>query len=806
MDASPSESRPRSGLPYDDPRSRDTHQDGLRWSPGRRALSLIGFLGLLASAGAAALPAERSPIRSTSYQLPLTFEVNQGQTDARVDFLARGQGYTLFLTSTEAVFALTPPVASSKRSGNGRESDAPQPGRTVMRMQLVGSAAAPQMRGLEELPGKVHYFRGNDSTHWRTNVRTYKRVKYTAVYPGVDLVYYGQPQQLEYDFIVAPGADPSTIKLAFSGVDESIVDAKGDLVLKTAGAPLRFQRPIIYQVESGRRRTVEGGYVHRSSREIGFQVGAYDRTRPLIIDPVLTYSTYLGGSSEDHGQGIAVDATGAVYVTGFTYSTDFPTMNALQPTLGAEFTADVFVAKLTADGAALIYATYLGGNRSDGAREALGSDVAVDAAGNAYITGGTASPDFPTVRALQVALKGQTDAFVAKLSADGSQLIYSTFLGGTGGDGGQGIEVDLTGAAYLTGGTGSPDFPTTADAFQPVCSVNTGSDAFVAKLTPEGTALAYSTCFGGSADEGGSDIAVDSLGAAYVTGTTGSADFPAVNPAQPFTSAPDAFVAKVAPDGKRLIYSTPLGGSNVDSGYGIAVDMSGGAYVTGQTYSVDFPTVNPLQPVGGDMCGPFLDCSDAFVVKLPPEGGSYVYATYLGGFFSDSGAGIAVDTAGAAYVGGFTDSFDFPFTDPVEFIGVAFVAKLVPDGRALAYSTGLGGGSGPFDGGFGIAVDASGSAYVTGVTSSNDFPTVRPLQTTLAGVTDAFVAKLSGDGLACPPEASTNGEPVNDSISGSESGGDSGGGSIDALLAVLLAQLAFAQARRRRIETRDRAA
>jgi hypothetical protein len=313
------------------------------------ALSLIPLLGCAAAAWATPT-GSNSPIRSHSYSLPLTFEANQGQADARVDFLARGVSYTLFLTPAEAVFSLSRP--------GGPAPEAPRSYRSVMRMQLVNSARDAGAQGLEQLPGKVNYLRGNDSAQWRTNVHTYKRVKYTAVYPGIDLVYYGQPQQLEYDFLVAPGADPSTIKLAFAGVDDATVDARGDLVLKTGGGPLRFQRPAIYQTDGSRRDSIEGGYVRMSPREIGFRVGDYDRTRPLIIDPVLTYSTFLGGTHLDEGRGIAVDATGAAYVTGSTLSADFPTANALQPTHGdfAGLPEDAFVAKLTPDGRALVYA------------------------------------------------------------------------------------------------------------------------------------------------------------------------------------------------------------------------------------------------------------------------------------------------------------------------------------------------------------------------------------------------------------------------------------------------------------------
>ena len=801
MNASPSEPRALDLL-YN-PRAHRRIPPSPSGRSRHRARLLLALLGVLASAHAAPRIDERPAVGLVSYALPLTFEVNQGQTDARVDFLARGQGYTLFLTPTEAVFALTPQTGASKRSGNGRES--PHPDRTVMRMQLIDSAPDPRVQGLDELPGKVNYFRGNDSSKWRANVPTFKRVRYTSVYPGVDLIYYGQPQQLEYDFIVAPGADPSTIKLAFNGVDDATVDARGDLVLNTAGGSLRFHRPLVYQVQEGRRRTVDGSYVQVSSHEIGFRVDAYDATRPLIIDPVLSYSTFLGGNGEETGEGIAVDATGAAYVSGTTFSTNFPTANALQPAPGGPGTpgvcvsdvSDVFVAKLTPDGTALVYATYLGGSGSDGDfadPEGRTSRIAVDSAGNAYIAGKTQSPDFPTVRALQATLHGSSDAFIAKLSADGSQLLYSTYLGGRSDESGTGITVDAAGAAYVTGVTRSPDFPA-VNAFQPECIEPVSPEnVFVAKLSPDGTTLAYSTYLGGSSGENTQDIAVDSLGSAYVTGFTSSADFPTLNPIQPYAGGAgrrqDIFVTKLAPNGRSLIYSTFYGGSTGDDrGASIAVDASGAAYLTGETLSSDFPTVNALQPVT-------RSGRTAFVVKLAPEGSSAIYATYLGGSGIDTGNEVAVDTAGAVYVTGFTTSFDFPTVNPLqaEFGGGdtdIFVAKLAPDGAALVHSTYLG-GINP-DQGYGMALDPEGAVYITGFTSSPNFPTVQPLQADLRStnyIGDAIVAKFTADAIAAVPAG--NGGPNTEK---------KGGGSLDAILAMLLAQLAFARARRQRKPT-----
>ena len=701
-------------------------------------LASIGLLGLLSSSQAVPIAPERSAAHG--YQLPLTFEVNQGQTDDRVDFLARGPGYNIFLTATEAVFAL--------------------PRAPAMRMQLVGSAADPRVQGVDALPGKVNYFRGQDSASWQTKVPTYRRVKYSAVYPGIDLVYYGQSQQLEYDFIVAPGADPGTIKLAFAGVEQTTVDAQGDLVLNTAGGPLRFQKPVIFQIDDGgRRQPVEGGYVHRSPHQIGFRVGAYDRTRPLIIDPVLSYSTYLGGSGYDEGNSIAVDATGAVYVTGTTASTDFPTVNAVQPTPNESGLDDIYVAKITPDGTALVYATYLGGRDYE-----FLADIAVDSAGAAYVSALTWSTDFPMVQALQPTCgcgSQNPDAVVAKLSADGSRLIYSTYLGGTSSETTASIAVDPAGAAYIAGQTLSNDFPL-VNALQPSPGGNPNNtfadDAFVAKIAPDGTSLLYSTFLGGTDSDGASDIAVDSLGAAYIIGTTRSLDFPSVNPLAAHGGDYDAFVSKLAPDGTRLIYSTHLGGSGFEEGFGIAVDVSGAAYVTGNTASHDFPTINALQP---QHCGtPRRLDLDAFVVKLAPEGGAMIYGTFLGGTGWDRGYRIAVDTAGAAHVTGFTDATNFPTMNPLQPASGgsrdAFVSKLTPNGAALVYSTYLGGGADDGDRtrpcffcpppSMGIAVDLTGATYVTGQTQSGDFPTTTSLQPVFGGGDgDAFVVKISSD-------------------------------------------------------------
>src|SRR5438445_315295 len=471
-------------------------------------------------------------------KLPLVFEANRGQTDSRVKFLSRGNGYTLFLTATETVLALA--GRRSSVAGNrfrGPRPDATMPAETesgLVRMQFIGANPEPSVSGLEELPGKANYFIGRDPTKWRTNVPTYARVEYRDIYPGVNLVYFGNQRQLEYDFVVRPGASPEAITLGFQGADKLEVDAQGDLVLHTAVGAIRQRRPFVYQEVGGARREIAGGYVLRGAGRVGFQVAAYDRSQPLVIDPVLSYATYLGGSRNDNAFGIAVDASGNAYVTGYTVSTDFPTTaGAFQPTFGggtgtALFgTGDAFVAKLNATGSGLVYSTYLGGSGDEG-----GSGIAVDASGNAYVTWLTTSTDFPTTAgafpptsgALQASVVGRaSDAYETTLNPTGSGLIYSTYLGGTDEEDGFAIAGDASGNVYVTGRTRSTNFPTTAGAFQPTFGGGI-EHAFVTKLNPTSSAVAYSTFLGGSFADQGTGIVVAASGTASVGVGTDSTD------------------------------------------------------------------------------------------------------------------------------------------------------------------------------------------------------------------------------------------------------------------------------------------
>jgi len=682
---------------------------------------------------------------SESYgKLPLYFEANRGQTDEQVRFLARGSRSTIFLTPSEAVLAFTDREQPAKGRSQGARFGSEAGGqviRTVLRMTLIGANPEPAVVGTEELPGKANYFIGSDPANWRTDVPTYAKVRYKDVYPGIDLIYYGNQRQLEYDFVVSPGADPTRIRLGFQGADKLEVDAQSDLVVHTATGVSRHRKPVIYQEVDGAHREIAGGYVLEGARRVGFRVAAYDARRPLIIDPALFYSTYLGGSAVDHASQIAVDGSGNAYVTGVAASTDFPTTAGAAQTAFAGPFADAFVTKFDPTGS-VVYSTYLGGSDNDN-----GFGIAIDAAGNAYITGQTNSGTFPTTAgALRTTLGSNGMAFVTKLSPTGSALMYSTYLGGSGGDTGFGIAVDVAGNAYVTGTTESTDFPTTPGAFQPFNPAG-GFRSFVAKLNPLGTGLLYATYLGGTGTDRAFSIAVDTTGNAYVTGDTTSTDFPTtpgtVQPVYPGIGGHmHAFVIQLNALGSAPVYSTYLGGGGGnDQGLGVAVDGGGNAYVVGQAGSSDFPTTPGAFQLA------LRGAADGFVTKLNSSGSALIYSTYLGGSDVDSVNGIAVDAAGNAYLTGNTASNDFPTTAGAFPAGntaaKAFVTKLGPTGSSLVYSTYLG-GSGEEEGN-GIAIDSlpNPNAYVVGITNSTDFPTTAgAFQTTFGGLEDAFVAQI----------------------------------------------------------------
>jgi hypothetical protein len=716
---------------------------------------------LLASADTVAATANSNKTVTRKYgALPLAFEANLGQTAGDVSFLSRGQGYSLFITrQAEAVLVLrrsgTPKAAERIAKLTGRDSEHEVGTSEVLRVKLLGAQDQPASEGLEKLPGASNYFLGRDPSQWHANVPLYAKVKVREVYPGVDVTYYGNGRQLEEDFIVAPGADPVAIRMIAEGASKVSVDPAGELVLTMKEGEVRFHRPVAYQETDGVRHEIASRYVIQAKNRVGFELGAYDRKRTLVIDPPLSYSTYLGGSDSDNGNGVAVDSAGNAYLTGETASTNFPT------TTGAAQTAlsgntDVYVTKLNPTGTGLVYSTYLGGSGRD-----TGRAIAVDPSGNAYVTGATESANFPSTSGVfQSALAGTRDGFVAKLNATGSALVYSSYLGGAANQDvfnsplqmGLAIAADAQGNAYVSGETDATDFPVTVGAFQ--TSYNNAfsgtADAFVTKVNPTGSALIYSTYLGSGAQ--GFGIAIDSSGSAYVGGLT-EGNFPTTAGAYQTTfggAYSDAFVTKLNAAGTGLVYSTYIGGSSAEQASAIAVDTAGNAYITG--------IAGTNYPVTGGAYQPALaGFSNAFVTKLNATGSALVYSTYLGGTVDDQGFGIAVDGPGNAYVVGMTNSPTFPTTanaaQPAFAGGYsdAFLTVLNPQGAWLIYLSYLGGSGANGDLATGVAVDSSAGIYVTGSTSSSDFPTTAgAFQTTAGGSNDVFVTKIGG-AVPCTP-------------------------------------------------------
>lgn len=665
--------------------------------------------------------------------LPLSFEMNQGQAGPRVRFVARGHRYSLLFNDSDVSFLLQH-AAGVPASGGGLQ-DPEKTGkarRYVLGMKLLGSKPAAPAYGVKELSGKTNFFIGNDPRKWRTNIPNYARVRYAGVYPGVDLDFYGNMGRLEYDFHLNPGADPRVIAIRFQGSKEVSLSRAGDLVLETGAGKLVFQKPLAYQKRGGAKQIIPARFKMNGVRDVGFEIGPYDQAKALTIDPVLMFSTYFGGTGTDRGSSIIVDGTGNVFVAGRTTSTDFPvTLGAFQNSLAG--LTDVFVAKLNSTGTALMFSTYIGGTGDDlvshiafdsdgnvvltgttnstnfpvtsgviqsslkglqnafvtklkstgdglvfstylgGTGVDLANSLALDSSGSIYLVGGTTSIDFPASVG-QTTSGGSQDAFVAKMRSDGTGLVYATYLGGSGNDVGSGIGVDSSGAAYVAGSTNSDNFPT-ASPIQPTRAGLT--DAFVTKLSADGSTLVYSTFLGGTGDDQASDLSLDSSGKAYVTGTTTSSDFRLANALQAtFGGGTDGFVAVVDSAGSSLVYSTYLGGSGQDSPRAITVDGLGNAYLTGQTSSLNYPEVNPIQT-------PLLG-TDAFVSIINPLGSALTFSSFLGGGGLESGNGIAIDSTGAIYLIGSSTSTDFPiilgdFQTSSGGGTDAFIAKILPE-------------------------------------------------------------------------------------------------------------------------------
>jgi len=675
--------------------------------------------------------------------LPLVFAPNQGQASAGVKYLAHAAGRSVALTSQGAVLRLD--------SCAGPVS-----------IRWAG-ASAPRLEGLEPLASTTSYFLGNDARAWRTAVPNYARVRYQQAFPGVDVDFYGQQGRLEFDFIVAPGADPSRIELQVEGTEQVEVEQHGDLVLRCGQASARLLRPRIYQRIGGSQRLIQGGYVRRGPDRIGFQVASFDRRLPLVLDPVLSYSTLFGGSRDESAWSVVPDAAGNLYLAGRTNSSGFPAGGALAGTTAGG--VDLFVMKLNPAGTALIYSAFLGGSRD----EAISAgSMAVDPAGNLHLAGWTASTNYPVAAGAAQSTfgGGSVDAFVTKINPTGTALVFSTYLGGSRDDEALGLVLDAAGAVYLAGDTNSANFFVSTDAYQKTlgggsCGAPNSSftcpDAFVAKLSSSG-AIQFSTLLGASGEDKAFGIALDSAGNTVITGSTGASAFPTTSGAAQtvfgggscldvgsgfifyFRPCTDVFVARFNATGSALLYSSFLGGKNDDVGADLALDSAGNVVITGWSWSDDFPvTAGALQTSYGGS-------KDVFVATFNPAG-ARVYSTYLGGSGLEEAHAIAVDAAGNIYLAGRTSSDAYPTVSPLQSAygggdNDAFVTVLDASGGSLRFSTLLG-GTGD-DRAEGLALDSAGNIFLAGISGSTNFPTTTgSLQAASAGGLDAFLVKIA---------------------------------------------------------------
>jgi hypothetical protein len=657
-----------------------------------------------------ALQAAETGVAAVKYfKSPLLFEPNEGQSAPNVDFISRAKDFRLYLSRTETLIELP------------QES---------VRMQLVGANRSARPVPLDLSETKINYYIGSDPAQWRSGISTYGRAKFRDIYSGIDIVYYGNGEQLEYDFVVAPGAEPREIALRFPEARRLRVDSNGDLLVTAGYGTLRFQKPSVFQELDGGRRPVAGRYIV-SNRLVSFKVGAYDRNRPLVIDPTLLWSAYIGGTNFEQAYGVTADSDSNVYVTGVTKSIDFPTQSAYQSTPGSApgTIVDAFITKLDSRGR-IVFSTYFGGDRGD-----QGNGIAIDSLRNVYVAGWTAStsgfPGSPTCAGC-----GSTDAFVAKLSASGGTLLYSKRIGGLGSDQANGIAVDVAGNAYITGFTDSDNFPDSVGTLDA-----NGADAFLVKLDPTGSTILFSKLIGGSETDGGNAVSLDLSGNVYVTGF--------ISKSAPFFDT-DVFVSKFSSTG-ILLYSTVRAGSAGDMGNAIAVDKLGNAWVVGTTESADFDTA------GTGLRG-FSGVQDAFIMRADPLG-VVDYVTFLGGSDLDVGTGVGIDPQGTVSIGGTTASPDFPTVNPLSGLGAlngvqdAFIARLNPmvNPPTLVYSTYFGGSRDDFGVGLAVAPTADptiNNTIIAGYSESFDLPMKTKAK---AGEGRAAFAAMITDGVPPPP-------------------------------------------------------
>jgi endonuclease/exonuclease/phosphatase family metal-dependent hydrolase len=664
----------------------------------------------------------------------LYFIPNQGQVNKEALFYAKAPRYTLWLTKEGLVLDIIRRIDRQKTSPSQiqlKKANFPDDfiyKRNVVRLAFCNANQDPDVVQIGDAEYKVNYFSGKNESKWHTKIKATKAALYKDLYHCIDFKVYGIESQIEYDFVVKPGGDISDIGFKYLAVKKAGIDAQGNLIVKTAFGEITHTKPKGYQVIDGEKIFVEAGFKNIAGNTFGLFAETYHKNYDLIIDPVLVYSTYLGGSGEEFWSDITVDASGAAYIVGSTYSVDFPTKYPLQGSIAAD--RDVCITKFNASANEIVFSTYLGGSGED---EGLG--IALDTDGSAYITGGTWSDNFPTKNPFQ-GRGGHIDAFVAKINSSGGDLVYSSYLGGSGPEHGCGIAVDSQKSVYVTGYTYSDDFPT-KNAIQ--ANRVRSSDLFITKLNASGKSLIYSTYLGGSSFDFGRSIAIDSECAVYVTGTSESSNFPTQSAFQKsFAGARDAVIVKISPTGSELIYSTYLGGSDDEESWSIAIDSKGRPYITGHTKSADFPTLNPVQKsLKGER--------DSYIAALNSSGTALTCSTYLGGSGDETGYGITLNSAGNVFITGQTNSNDFPTFNPIQkTLGSAqdaYVTALNFSGESFVYSTYLG-GSGD-DSGVKIASDSSGAVYVVGETQSPNFPLQNPVQKRFGGVKDNFVAKIA---------------------------------------------------------------
>lgn len=759
--------------------------------------------------------------------MPLYFEaasLNQGNSPAQ--FIARGVDCGFLISPANAQITLR--GRASVLDCGGRRSATPLSGgdqfvkrlsrsqsgvtatalqdaseSAIVQLQFVAANPRAQIRGADTLPGKINYLIGRDPADWRTGVAIFARVRVEQLYPGVNLVYYGNQRHLEYDFTIAPGANPNVIKIHFDGADKISIGAQGELILALGKDEIRQPAPVIYQMVDGQRQAISGGYRLVDADTVAFTVGNYNHKLPLVIDPVLSFSTYFGGSGSDSARSIALDTNGFIYIAGQTMSGGLATSNAFQKSFsGGSLSGDAFIAKFDNQGSNLIYFTYLGGSADDSA-----ASIAVDGAGDVFVTGFTDSVNFPTTtNALYRSISGTStsagyfrDAFVTELNPGGSNLLYSTYLGGSGPDEGEGIALDSSNNIYVTGYTGSPDLQVSSNACQQhlgytysIYTTYLYANAFLAEIGASGTNLLYLSYLGGTNLDVGEGIAVDGSNYVYITGYTASTNFPTIHAIfQQFvrtngvgttnqvvvtnwvngsllngSATPpanyDAFVAKFTPSCTNLVYSTLLGGTNDDEAYSIAADGSGDAYVTGWTVSTNFPNTVSLSNLYNGLANNavygYAVTTNVFLTQIvwnqnPTNaaiGNAAVdFSTVFGGtnFAGDMGYDVTLDPYGNVYVVGASSTTNFPAINTPGLLGTTnaggndvFVIAFTTNASSVIYSGYLGGSADDF--GYGIAVDSSTNVYIAGQTFSGNFPTISPYQSSFKGGSDAFLAKI----------------------------------------------------------------